>query len=411
MKTLRSEQGIALIAAVLIMSVMSGLGLALLLLTNNQQKASAREQASEAAFNVAEAALNAQVGQISRAWPAGVNEKLPESCTATTTTSTNGCPDAVSLEKAYGSSPGVCPSPPKDPWGTPASNVWTTYVRDDVEKTGQLFNSTSEKGAATLTYDANSDNMLWVRSVGIAQCRMVVLLTLVSRQLVALNFPRNGLTGNWFDTTNKGNHSGPIIERRKAGTGETGPVSMRCENPPNGECERYRKGQIEPELGVNEPSPAVTLNESQLEAVKQQAKSIGTYYPAGKCPAGIPAGLPAYVEGPCELTEKGNAEINSKAAPGFLVLVNGTFSIGGGAVFYGVIYAANKQGSKETVVNIEGNAKLIGEIDVDGQGGIEIGSSGNKTNFTFDDTAVSNVKVYAGAAATRNSFRVLSNSE
>ena len=95
MKTLRSEQGVALVAAVLVMSVVSGLALALLLMTNNQQKASAREQASETAFNVAEAALNAQVGQLSRAWPATEGEALPDEktnarlvrCIATTTTS------------------------------------------------------------------------------------------------------------------------------------------------------------------------------------------------------------------------------------------------------------------------------------------------------------------------------------
>jgi hypothetical protein len=76
-----------------------------------------------------------------------------------------------------------------------------------------------------------------------------------------------------------------------------------------------------------------------------------------------------------------------------------------------VVYAANKQGSKESVVNVEGNAKIVGAIDVDGEGGIEIGSSGNKTNFTYDPTAINEIKAYAGAAATRNSFRILRNSE
>jgi Tfp pilus assembly protein PilX len=416
MKALRSEQGVALVAAVLIMSVMSGLGLGLLLLTNNQQKAAGREQASESAFTVAEAALNAQVTQLSREWPASEKikeeEALPERCTATTTTSKNGCPDALSLKEGYSGVAGTCPSgAPKDAWGGSASNEWTTYVRDDVEGTGKLFNSTSEAAAETAHWDKNGDNMLWVRSVGIVQCRMVVLVTLVSRQLVALNFPRNGLTANWFDTTNKGKHSGPIIERKPPTFSEAGPISMRCENPPHGECEKYREGQIEPPPGTNEPSPSVTLNESQLEALKQQAKSIGEYYPTGTCPSGIPPGLPAYVEGPCNVEEKGNAEVNSKAQPGFLVIVNGTFSIGGGAVFYGVVYAANKQGSKESVVNVEGNAKIIGAIDVDGEGGIEIGSSGNKTNFSYDPSAINEVKAYAGAAATRNSFRILSNNE
>ena len=70
MSRLRSEQGFTLIAAILVLSVISLIATSLLLLTDDTQKASLREQASEAAFSVAEAALNAQVGQLSRAWPA-----------------------------------------------------------------------------------------------------------------------------------------------------------------------------------------------------------------------------------------------------------------------------------------------------------------------------------------------------
>jgi Tfp pilus assembly protein PilX len=415
MRALRSEQGIALVAAVLLMSVMAGLGLALLLFTNNQQKASAREQANESAFDVAEAALNAQVGQLSRSWPAASGEALPDEptngtvrCIATTTTAMNGCPDAGSLSASYPSSSATCPAgTPKDRWGSATSNEWTTYVRDDTEGTGALFNSTSEQSAAG--WDANGDNKLWVRSVGVVGCRMVVLLTLVSRQLIALNFPRSALTANWFETSNQGNHSGPIVNLQ-GGASEPAPVSMRCEELGGKTCENYQPGQVEPTPGTNEPSPSTTLGESQLEALKQQAKAAGAYYATGSCPAGVPAGLPAYVEGPCAVEGSGNTEVN-KGSPGFLVILNGTLKMKGSSVFYGVVYAANKQGSKEAVVTTEGNAKIIGAIDVDGNGGIKIGASGNNTNFTYDPTALNEIKSYAGAAATRNSFRILSNSE
>jgi len=70
MKLTRDESGFALISAILMLFIMTGIGLGVLQLTDAQQKASSTEQASEGAFNIAEAALNAQIGQLSRAWPA-----------------------------------------------------------------------------------------------------------------------------------------------------------------------------------------------------------------------------------------------------------------------------------------------------------------------------------------------------
>jgi len=66
----RNEDGVVLVSAIILLVVILAMGLALLLFGDNQQRASAREQASETAFNLAEAALNAQVGQLSSRWPA-----------------------------------------------------------------------------------------------------------------------------------------------------------------------------------------------------------------------------------------------------------------------------------------------------------------------------------------------------
>src|SRR4051794_5141805 len=97
----RDEQGFALITAIILLTILLGLGAALLTFTDNQQSASLREQASESSFNVSEASLNAQVGQLSRAWPAKESEAYPKPCTASTGTSTNGCPTVASLTNAY----------------------------------------------------------------------------------------------------------------------------------------------------------------------------------------------------------------------------------------------------------------------------------------------------------------------
>jgi hypothetical protein len=104
-----------------------------------------------------------------------------------------------------------------------------------------------------------------------------------------------------------------------------------------------------------------------------------------------------------KLTGKGAA--NSEASPGFLVIANGTLELSGTANYYGIIYDANLQKSSEAVVTLQGNARVVGGITVDGSGGIEFGSSGE--NLEFDSTAVRNLTISAGAASTRNSFRIL----
>src|SRR6476646_12023266 len=111
MSRAREEQGFVMVSAIILLTVMMGLGLGLLLFADNQQHAASAEQGSEEAFNIAEAALNAQVGQISRAWPGDKEQELPYSCTAATSTSTNGCPTTGSLSVGYPKAgSGTCPS-------------------------------------------------------------------------------------------------------------------------------------------------------------------------------------------------------------------------------------------------------------------------------------------------------------
>jgi type II secretory pathway pseudopilin PulG len=417
MRRLCSEQGFTLIAAVLVLSVISILAMSLLVLTDTTQKAALREQASESAFHVAEAALNAQIGQLSRAWPAKESEAYPSRCTASTTTATNGCPSQGNITASYSNlGTTTCPAGTQsDKWGSAPSNEWTTYVRDDGEPPSALFNSTAEQSQPA-TWDKNGNEAMWVRAVGVVQCRMVVLITLVTRQQIALNFPKNAVTGNWFVTTNEGHVekgegcTKALVCTQGEESGQNGNVSMRCEAPHPEPCKNYKVGQISPDTSGAEPSPAETLNQTQLAALKQQAQAGGHYYPSGTCPVGLPVGAPVYVEGPCAVASaNGNEVANSTSSPGFLVIVNGTFFAEKNTKFYGVVYCVNEQQSSEAVVKLHGNAQIIGAIVVDGNGGIEFGSSG--TNFIYEPKAIVELKAYAGAAGTRNSFRILPNSE
>jgi type II secretory pathway pseudopilin PulG len=406
---MRDEQGFALVSAIVLLVVIMGLGLGLLLLTDNQTKASGREQAKEAAFNVAEAALNAQVGQISRAWP---TKEGVASCTPSTAYSASSyCPTAESLKIGYEKNPSPAPCPagtPKDAWGSALTNQWTTYVRAPVAGSS-VFESAAVKSRPQ--WDEKEQNKLWIRSVGVVQCQVVSLITLVSRQLVATTFPKNAVTANWFETTNNGNK---VLLNTKGKESQAGGVSMRCNGFPGktikelkeAGCEKYRPGQVSPDNTEETPAaPAQTWTASQLEAVKKQAQADGTYYAAGNCPSGLPAGKPVYVEGPCEVSGGGNETGNTEAEPGFLVIANGTFSMGGTSTFYGVVYLVNKQGASTAIYSTSGNAHVVGAVNIDGNGGAEFGSS--HENLEFNGKAIENLKVYAGATPTRNTFRVL----
>jgi type II secretory pathway pseudopilin PulG len=416
MRRASEEQGFVLVAAIILLTVMMGLGLGLLLLTDGQQKASASEQASESAFNVAEAALNAQVGQVSRSWPGTIkfqeNEIYPKTgCTAASSTAANGCPTAESLKIGYPSSSTTCPAgSPKDAWASTTTNPppeWTTYVREPESVANTYFNSTVEKNLAN--WDEHSYEKLWVRAVGVVQCRMVVLVTQVARQQITLNFPKDAATGNWFKVTNKGNKV-IVNTAGEPPVGETGPVSMRCSGLTEAECKQWskEKEQISPDTTGVPPTPSPLLNEAQTEALKAQAQAAGTFHSAalGNCPGSLEemSGLPAYVEG-CGNLKMTGGEGNSVANPGFLVLAEGTLELKGNAEFHGVIYARNPSNLSGPVVTLGGTAQVFGAIDVDGNGGIEFGSS--KANLIYEPKAIVNLKAYAGATPTRNTFRVL----
>jgi Tfp pilus assembly protein PilX len=412
MKKARDEQGFALVSAIVLLTVIMGLGMGLLLFTDNQQKAAGREQASESAFNVAEAALNAQISQVSRAWPAKKGEPAEQpyggaGCTAANSTATNGCPTAESMKTGYPVSNNAgCPASVKDAWGSASTNQWTTYVRDDPKKEASFFDSS--KANEQLGYDKNEDNKLWVRAVGIVQCRLVSLAALVSRQEIALSFPRAVMSANWFTTGNNGKGHEVIIEGKTPESGVPGEVFMRCEGFSKvEECENYREGQLA-NAKVNPPpgTPSPTLSATQLAAFRQSAESLHTYYPAGSCPTGLPSGKPVFVQGPCAVSGVKTEVANSKEKPGFLIIANGTLEMGGQSEFWGVVYCVNEQGSSGVVVKVGANANLRGEIIVDGKGGIEAGENHNE-NVEYDPRAAIEEKIYAGATPTRNSFRVL----
>jgi Tfp pilus assembly protein PilX len=424
MNRAREEQGFVLITAIILLTVMLGFGIALVALANSQQSASSREQWTEGAFNLAEAALNAQVAQLSREWPGvGTHNNSPGSlvatCTPATSKSTNYCPESTVLEKAYPNT-GSTSCTGTEAWGSPLTNKWDTYVREDLNGS-PYFESTAESIAKE--YDNGRPvqgvlkpwEKLWVRAVGVVDCHAVTVVSLVSEQLVHANFPESALSANWFETGNNG--SKVILNHQGKGVAQPGKFTIRCESSSQSPCEKYRPGQIVPPLTKEEeePSPPTgrTLSAEQLEEFKAQAKSEGHFYSGASCPKTELeklSGQVTYVEGcePSKLKFTSGVANPPPEKPGFLVLANGSIELDGGAIFYGVIYDANLQESSEHLVTIKGGAKVVGAIVVDGAGGISLGDKGNEVvAFEYDPTAVHELEIFTGAAGTRNGFRIL----
>lgn len=425
MSPLHKDEGFALVSAVILMTAMLGLGLGLLMFTDSQQKASSREQWSEEAFNVAEAALNAQVGQLSRVWPTEANKSVAVSrCTEGMSTSANYCPPSIPLSAGYGQLTHTsCPAGTQaDAWGSPITNQWTTYVRS-VVPSSTYFNSKNEEGATdyappSTKENPEQENKLWVRAVGVVNCRMVSLVTLVSRQLVSVPFPKNVLGGNWFEITNQGGHGGKGIVNGKGNAAEDGEVGMRCEGREkgneSGQCEHFvnetktHKEQFE-NYKQGPPTPSPVLTEEQLATVKSLAEANGTLRSTalGNCPKNSMeelSGDPAYIEcGNLKIGGKVNA--NSSTSPGFLVMAEGTLEFTGSGTFYGAIYARNPANLSEAIVKLGGGVTVEGAIEVDGRGGIELGA--NSVNLVYEPKAIVELKGSAGATPTRNTFRVL----
>jgi hypothetical protein len=214
-------------------------------------------------------------------------------------------------------------------------------------------------------------------------------------------------------------------------------VVARCNNqatdprtggawPAGQQCLNYVKanGQVSPDSGRTDSTvSATTLNTAQIDNLRQQARNAGTYFPAsGPCPTtaaqlsspttGPWAGAPVVVDGHCDLSLGSTSTVNSPTNPGILVVVNGTLTLGGSSVVYGLLYMANTPASTvpggpgtNTVIWLTGNSTIQGLVDIDGQGGMVAGSS--KTNVIYDPRALGLLRQLNGAAIAKNTWRVL----
>jgi hypothetical protein len=382
------------------------IGLATYSVVDTQQSQATKQNIGEAGFTYANAALNAQMFQLGSAWPSSSATAYPTWCTSAAPGAAP-CPDATALSQSftsaeYGAS--TCPAG--------VTNGWRTAVRDNGSGATSYYDNAVVPSQPS--YDANGDGSVWVRAEGTARCRTRVTVALVRLSRVPLPFPQNVVTTNWLSVSNNGRkvivdtlgaYAQPPSAQRPSNA-QPGGVAARCNSAPT-PCISYdpSKGQISPDTTqVNSGGATATLSDDQIAGLRLQAQNAvpPTYYPAGSCPPSLTGAL-VFVE---DLTGCGGYRGgNSGASPGVLVFMRGTLSFTGNGVFYGIVYAGNKQNSSGAVVSINGTAAIQGAVVVDGPGGVVAGSS--RTNIVFDPRAFGLLQALANATMVPNTWRQL----
>ena len=405
---LRSDEGgWVLVTALVLMTIMGAFAASTLLFVDNEQRQSAIGRERETAFNVAEAALNAQIYELARAWPGagGASDtsiRYPTTCTQTSTDTR--CPSASTLTNLYSS-----------PDTTPTAN-WTTQVRDNSGSTGaQTFWSDAMLSTAP-SYDANADGRLWVRSQSTVQGHTRKMVALVRTEPQQEDLPHVSLTAGRVSISNNGNKE--IVDTQGAAA-FTGAVHVRC-TPALLEsvtCYGHTLGsnglttltkltslldtQIVPDISDYGYTGGAAMNSDEMARLKLAAQASGTYYTS--CPTAITGTLVFIDSTTATCAYQSNTDWNSATAPGDVIMTGGSISFTGSGTFYGLIYNANGQGSSSWIVSVGGTAKIQGGVIVDGNGGMLAGGSG--VNIVFDDRAFQNLKSYGGAGLVQNTWR------
>jgi Tfp pilus assembly protein PilX len=404
------ERGSAIVTAMLVMMLFLITGMAILALVDTQQRQSGDERRRESTFQLTEGVLNTQIYLLSRQWP-GIGAPAFPQCSPTNQ-SDSRCPDTdllASTFKNVDSKQGIS---------------WTTVVRDNTKPTAQNYFD-DQYVMQQPAYDANNDGYLWVKASGNLKGRQRAIVALVRAEELTSDFPRAAVVAGGLEIQPSGHQ--PYIDTNGQPDGEAGRVILRCPNPPNAACAKWisSKGQIGPQTpeGIQTWPPA--LSPEKIQALRERALANNTYYgPGGHggCPATLEGAL-VFIEsatGCPAYNPPGKSAYNAPpAAPGVLVIGSGSITINGNATYYGIVYNVNGSdgvgssldcaSATTYAVDLQGGAKVIGAVVVDGCGRIHVGnnSGGSKFdgNIVYDPNARNALKTFGTAGIVQNSFR------
>jgi hypothetical protein len=397
----RSQEGSVVVTAVMLISIMLMIGLAALSRVDTQSEETRRERVRESAFNYSEAALSAQIFLLGRKGTGTADAPMPEVCPA------GGgvfCADPEQIARNYDQATN------KD--FDPDEIQWRTWVRDNAPGTvgGQPDTFWEDSLLTTRPrYDANGDDLMWVRAEATVRDRTRAMVGLIRIEYRPANFPQYAILAGRFRTTNNGKHSDVIVNAN----GSLG-VQVRCDTslPPEDKdntCLSYKpsQGQISPPNAAqdNYQGDVSAIGTDELDALMDVARANGTYYTS--CPNDL-SGKVVVIDTTSSCAWQGNDTFNSATyppGPGLLIVTRGKIEFRGGATFNGLIYHANLGGSSASdLVKVHGNSQVYGGVLVDGDGGLESGSSG-KQNIRFNTNAFTGIVTFGTAGVVQNTWR------
>jgi len=407
MKKLRhDERGNVLVTAILLMSVMLSVGIAVASTVDTQTVQSRKERERESTFNLAEAALSAQTFILGRRGTGTAQNPYPSTGCSTASSSNTFCPDNTSLMRSYtGDATQVDFSS--------ASSSWQTDVLDDADAAGNPVRFWDDSYLSQTNwprYDADNNRHVWVRSQAVVRGHKRAIVAWVKIEDRIVSFPRYAVLSGYLRGDNSGGHGGrPLVNS----TGSLG-IAVRCNQAPQSNCIDLNptKGpQLQPPANYQlSYANSTAIGGDDLSALEDMAKANGTWY--ATCPAN-PNGDVVYVKNAgssCAYNNSAPAATgqskccNSAANPGLYVVERGKVNFGGNIEYWGVIYNANLDNSSEqNLVETSGTSAIRGGVLVDGPGGVTAGSSGDNiiyNAFSFDD-----IKAVGTAGVVQNTWR------
>jgi hypothetical protein len=415
-----------MVTAIAVMAMMLTIGLAAYASVDEQTRQSGAERQRDSVFNLSEGALQQQGYVLGVNWPGNAGSAYPQSCTPFAYT--NGrCPPPATLLGSTGNF---------DSPDYGSGVTWETRVRDNCvpPSPGQLCSSASDfwdSGVLTAPrWDSNGDGKLWVWACAVkgssptcdtniitSSQRRRTIIALLKRETLSEGLPPAVVRANGFSVSN--NAPRTILD----GTGTQ--IVVRCVGLSFADCAKYdaQRNQVAPTGGVvQDPAGAnadLTVNPDQLARFKTAAISNGTYLTACPHDESEIVGPIVYIDVPmtttCSLS--GNAQINSETSPGFLLMPKGKLNMSGAVTYYGVIYMGNCRPEScpphsGVVLDIGGNATVIGGVIVDGPGTVDVGSNGsagrNTPNIEYRTNAFARISTFGTAGLVQNTWQELS---
>ena len=411
-KQLSRERGNVMVTAILLLSIMLTIGLAVLSQADSQTSQSRIERERESTFNLAEAALSAQTFILGRRGTGIAGREYPlDGCP--TSGDPYFCPLSSQIEKSYNGAGQV---------DFDASTTWRTHVRDDRDPVTNevlrfwdedILNPASSKYAIWPRYDADGNRHVWVRSEAVVRGRKRAIIAWVRIEDRVVSFPQYAILAGYVRGKNSGGHGGrPLVDGSPLG------VAVRCNEPfpPQSSCVDLNptKGpQIQPpgNVSVGYPRPrrstigrtpgargrGASQRDLLLELpVKSQRRRRGGGERRRRYTNSAPA------------APGGSKCCNTQANPGLYILKRGTVDFGGNIEFWGVVYNANLDNSTaERLVETSGTSAIRGGVLVDGNGGVYAGSSGD--NIVYNAFAFQNITAIGTAGVVQNTWREIVN--